>query len=258
MTNFLPRSPSGFTLTWGRRCTAGPSLQGAPESGTSPGPCLTTPPSPSRPINWELPWRVVPHPGSSTGNKNHDTAIFETFPRTTLNLFFKNVKNTTRVSTRDRPHQVRERVKRGLFRKTTRGQGAVWRYHHRASLRVSTKLRTYIYSAVNLSLHICDIYVFVWCRYLKYTLDPSKIRKQDATSTIIYVANNVVGQPLAWDFIRANWEYIYREWVSRAHHHAAVGLNTHSNSGTVIHKHLDCTDVCSHAGTAGDRSPSLI
>ncbi|XP_027016691.1 alanyl (membrane) aminopeptidase b, tandem duplicate 1 [Tachysurus fulvidraco] len=49
-------------------------------------------------------------------------------------------------------------------------------------------------------------------KYLTYTLDPTKIRKQDATSTIIYVANNVVGQPLAWDFIRANWEYIYREY----------------------------------------------
>uniref|UniRef100_A0A8C1ST14 Aminopeptidase n=1 Tax=Cyprinus carpio TaxID=7962 RepID=A0A8C1ST14_CYPCA len=44
-------------------------------------------------------------------------------------------------------------------------------------------------------------------RYLKYTLDPEKIRKQDATSTIINIASNVVGQPLAWDFVRANWEY---------------------------------------------------
>uniref|UniRef100_A0A672KWH6 Aminopeptidase n=1 Tax=Sinocyclocheilus grahami TaxID=75366 RepID=A0A672KWH6_SINGR len=44
-------------------------------------------------------------------------------------------------------------------------------------------------------------------RYLKYTLDPEKIRKQDATSTIISIASNVVGQPLAWDFVRANWEY---------------------------------------------------
>lgn len=49
------------------------------------------------------------------------------------------------------------------------------------------------------------------CRYLKYTLDPEKIRKQDATSTIISIASNVVGQPLAWDFVRANWEYIFNQ-----------------------------------------------
>uniref|UniRef100_A0A673IHW1 Aminopeptidase n=1 Tax=Sinocyclocheilus rhinocerous TaxID=307959 RepID=A0A673IHW1_9TELE len=49
-------------------------------------------------------------------------------------------------------------------------------------------------------------------RYLKYTLDPEKIRKQDATSTIISIASNVVGQPLAWDFVRANWEYIFKQY----------------------------------------------
>ncbi|KAK2867020.1 hypothetical protein Q8A67_025137 [Cirrhinus molitorella] len=49
-------------------------------------------------------------------------------------------------------------------------------------------------------------------RYLKYTLDPSKIRKQDATSTIISIASNVVGQSLAWNFVRANWEYIFNQY----------------------------------------------
>ncbi|KAF4094945.1 hypothetical protein G5714_024023 [Onychostoma macrolepis] len=49
-------------------------------------------------------------------------------------------------------------------------------------------------------------------RYLKYTLDSQKIRKQDATSTIISIASNVVGQPLAWDFVRANWEYIFNQY----------------------------------------------
>ncbi|XP_066503401.1 aminopeptidase N-like [Hoplias malabaricus] len=46
-------------------------------------------------------------------------------------------------------------------------------------------------------------------RYLEYTLDPKLIRKQDATFVIVYIANNVVGQPLAWDFIRANWSHIF-------------------------------------------------
>uniref|UniRef100_A0A8C6VXA8 Aminopeptidase n=1 Tax=Nothobranchius furzeri TaxID=105023 RepID=A0A8C6VXA8_NOTFU len=39
----------------------------------------------------------------------------------------------------------------------------------------------------------------------RYTLKPKLIRKQDATSTIVYIARNVIGQSLAWDFIRANW-----------------------------------------------------
>ncbi|NXD65362.1 AMPN Aminopeptidase, partial [Eolophus roseicapillus] len=55
-----------------------------------------------------------------------------------------------------------------------------------------------------------------WCcvsrRYLQYTLDPSKIRKQDATSTINSIASNVVGQPLAWDFIRGNWRKIFTQY----------------------------------------------
>ncbi|KAM6942597.1 aminopeptidase Ey-like [Xenentodon cancila] len=49
-------------------------------------------------------------------------------------------------------------------------------------------------------------------RYLEYTLDPTKIRKQDATSTIQYIARNVVGMPLAWNFIRAKWSYIFQQY----------------------------------------------
>ncbi|XP_033491056.2 aminopeptidase N-like [Epinephelus lanceolatus] len=49
-------------------------------------------------------------------------------------------------------------------------------------------------------------------RYLEYTLNPDMIRKQDATSTIVYIANNVVGQPLAWDFVRARWSYIFTQY----------------------------------------------
>ncbi|CAL9697081.1 unnamed protein product [Knipowitschia caucasica] len=49
-------------------------------------------------------------------------------------------------------------------------------------------------------------------RYLEYTLNSTMIRKQDATSTIVYIANNVVGQSLAWDFIRAHWTYIFTEY----------------------------------------------
>ncbi|KAL7866780.1 hypothetical protein AOLI_G00145940 [Acnodon oligacanthus] len=48
-------------------------------------------------------------------------------------------------------------------------------------------------------------------RYLKYTLDVNIIRKQDATSAILYVANNKHGHLLAWFFIRDNWGHIIYE-----------------------------------------------
>uniref|UniRef100_A0A8C3AQD7 Aminopeptidase n=1 Tax=Cyclopterus lumpus TaxID=8103 RepID=A0A8C3AQD7_CYCLU len=49
-------------------------------------------------------------------------------------------------------------------------------------------------------------------RYLGYCLDPKKIRKQDATSTIISIASNPIGQPLAWDFIRDKWDHIFNNY----------------------------------------------
>ncbi|KAI4900769.1 hypothetical protein NFI96_020316, partial [Prochilodus magdalenae] len=49
-------------------------------------------------------------------------------------------------------------------------------------------------------------------RYLAYTLDPTKIRKQDATSVIIRIASNVDGRALAWNFVTQNWKYIFTEY----------------------------------------------
>ncbi|KAJ7997845.1 hypothetical protein DPEC_G00216390 [Dallia pectoralis] len=58
----------------------------------------------------------------------------------------------------------------------------------------------------------CTKQAWLLNKYLEYTLDANKIRKQDATSTIVYIANNVVGQPLAWDFIRDRWVYIFEQY----------------------------------------------
>uniref|UniRef100_A0A672T0J7 Aminopeptidase n=1 Tax=Sinocyclocheilus grahami TaxID=75366 RepID=A0A672T0J7_SINGR len=44
-------------------------------------------------------------------------------------------------------------------------------------------------------------------RYLEYSIDPNLIRKQDITYAIVYIADNVIGQPLVWDFVRANWDF---------------------------------------------------
>uniref|UniRef100_A0A8C5FYW7 Aminopeptidase n=1 Tax=Gouania willdenowi TaxID=441366 RepID=A0A8C5FYW7_GOUWI len=45
-------------------------------------------------------------------------------------------------------------------------------------------------------------------KYLQYCLDPEKIRKQDAASNIVNIANNPIGQPLVWDFVRSNWKHM--------------------------------------------------
>ncbi|XP_063268446.1 aminopeptidase N [Prinia subflava] len=58
----------------------------------------------------------------------------------------------------------------------------------------------------------CSPHPWILNRYLEYTLDPTKIRKQDATSTINSIASNVVGQPLAWDFIRGNWRTLFSQY----------------------------------------------
>ncbi|EDV29668.1 uncharacterized protein TRIADDRAFT_20166 [Trichoplax adhaerens] len=49
-------------------------------------------------------------------------------------------------------------------------------------------------------------------RYLRWSIDPAKVRSQDSTVVIGYIANNLVGRPLAWDFVRANWAYIRKTY----------------------------------------------
>ncbi|NXS95125.1 AMPN Aminopeptidase, partial [Jacana jacana] len=58
----------------------------------------------------------------------------------------------------------------------------------------------------------CSTQPWILNRYLQYTLDPKKIRKQDATATINSIASNVVGQPLAWDFVRGNWKTLFGQY----------------------------------------------
>ncbi|XP_072004560.1 aminopeptidase N-like [Engystomops pustulosus] len=57
----------------------------------------------------------------------------------------------------------------------------------------------------------CSREPWILNRLLEYSLDASKIRKQDMLSTITNVANNVIGQALTWDFIRANWGTLVKE-----------------------------------------------
>ncbi|XP_036400184.1 aminopeptidase Ey-like [Megalops cyprinoides] len=54
----------------------------------------------------------------------------------------------------------------------------------------------------------CTKDVWILNRYLEYSLDADKISPEDCVSTINAVAKNVVGQPLAWNFVRSRWSDI--------------------------------------------------
>ncbi|XP_070619155.1 aminopeptidase N [Erythrolamprus reginae] len=58
----------------------------------------------------------------------------------------------------------------------------------------------------------CSQSPWILQRYLKYTLDSNLIRRQDATSTINGIAGNVVGQPLAWNFVRMKWRTLFQQF----------------------------------------------
>uniref|UniRef100_A0A1W7RJE8 Aminopeptidase n=1 Tax=Agkistrodon contortrix contortrix TaxID=8713 RepID=A0A1W7RJE8_AGKCO len=58
----------------------------------------------------------------------------------------------------------------------------------------------------------CSQTPWILQRYLHYTLDPNMIRRQDAISTINSIAGNVVGQSLAWDFLRMNWKTLFQQF----------------------------------------------
>ncbi|KAK1874928.1 Aminopeptidase N [Dissostichus eleginoides] len=54
----------------------------------------------------------------------------------------------------------------------------------------------------------CTKKIWLLSRYLDYTLDPELIRMMEVASSISYVSRNVAGQALAWNFIRAHWNYV--------------------------------------------------
>ncbi|KAJ3594190.1 hypothetical protein NHX12_006521 [Muraenolepis orangiensis] len=63
-----------------------------------------------------------------------------------------------------------------------------------------------------LSAMACSREPWILTRYLEYCLDPERIRKQDATTVLIDIAANPLGQPLVWDFVRANWNYLFNDY----------------------------------------------
>ncbi|XP_071830181.1 glutamyl aminopeptidase-like [Apostichopus japonicus] len=50
--------------------------------------------------------------------------------------------------------------------------------------------------------------VWLLSRYLEYTKDETLIRTQDFFSVVTYISDNPVGNPLVWDWVRKNWDYL--------------------------------------------------
>ncbi|XP_070545825.1 aminopeptidase N-like isoform X2 [Ptychodera flava] len=55
----------------------------------------------------------------------------------------------------------------------------------------------------------CSNEPWILSRYMEYALDGDKIKKQDASYTLRYVAANYVGRALAWDFFRAKYDTLF-------------------------------------------------
>ncbi|XP_023811250.1 aminopeptidase N [Oryzias latipes] len=54
----------------------------------------------------------------------------------------------------------------------------------------------------------CTRQTWLLNRLLEYSLNPDKIRLTDVASVVNDVAENPAGQALAWNFIRAHWDYV--------------------------------------------------
>ncbi|XP_066541158.1 alanyl (membrane) aminopeptidase-like b [Hoplias malabaricus] len=80
----------------------------------------------------------------------------------------------------------------------------LWKEFEKATIATEKEKMRYALS--------CTKKIWLLNRYLQYSLEPDKIRKMDAISTITLIANNVAGQALAWDFIRAHWTKISQEY----------------------------------------------
>ncbi|KAG8440629.1 hypothetical protein GDO86_006396 [Hymenochirus boettgeri] len=55
----------------------------------------------------------------------------------------------------------------------------------------------------------CSKEPWILNRLLEYSLDSSKIRRQDTISTISSVSGSSIGQSLTWDFVRSRWSQLY-------------------------------------------------
>eukprot|EP01137_Pigoraptor_chileana_P023261 Opistho-2@89261 len=50
---------------------------------------------------------------------------------------------------------------------------------------------------------------------LAMSIDPAQVKPQDTTAIVTKVARNPIGQPLAWDFMKQNWDLLFANFGSR-------------------------------------------
>ncbi|XP_049578753.1 aminopeptidase N-like [Syngnathus scovelli] len=72
-------------------------------------------------------------------------------------------------------------------------------------------------------------------RYLSYTLMPDMIRKQDAATVIGAVASNRLGQELAWNFVRLQWDFMFNEYGGGSFNFASIIDDVTARFSTPVH-----------------------
>lgn len=61
-----------------------------------------------------------------------------------------------------------------------------------------------------MSINNVDQLIFTsLARFLRYSIDESKIRAQDSVTVVSYVAGNSVGRELAWKFLKEKWNVFH-------------------------------------------------
>uniref|UniRef100_A0A4W4GAF7 Aminopeptidase n=1 Tax=Electrophorus electricus TaxID=8005 RepID=A0A4W4GAF7_ELEEL len=83
-----------------------------------------------------------------------------------------------------------------------------WKMYKNATIAAEAKK---LMSALSCTRNKTSI-SFLHPRYLKYTLDPNMIRKQDVAFIMAHAASSVVGRTQAWNFIRANWHHFVKDY----------------------------------------------
>ena len=57
-------------------------------------------------------------------------------------------------------------------------------------------------------------------------LEEDKVRKQDTTKTIVFIAGSAAGRVLAWRFIKQNWAEFDNRWVNDKQGDGRKGIRT--------------------------------
>lgn len=69
-------------------------------------------------------------------------------------------------------------------------------------------------------------------RILNISLFSDEIRKQDASSAIIYVSHNQIGRPITWDFFRSQWDVLRSQFGAGSFTFRGLVLSITSNFAT--------------------------